>query len=516
MNRILTSLCASLIMVGYASGQELCTQCYDQNEQVNTGVNNLILNGSFEETTCIAWPMMWDVYCPASSQYSCDLDNWTCTGGGTSIYALLYDVSVAPIPEGTNAAYLGAAFCAICDQNAPGDTSCLVMTDCEAQLPENMPWHTEEYGGTEGVSISQTVPGLTIGAIYTLEFWAGGEAFQLPGVFAVDVGFGRKLLRCKPTPIGAIGSRYVITFAATSTEHTVKFTNWGHISSWASEVLVDDVRLFPSSLPGGVGVANFSVTQLNCGPSVYCTPDQVANIDYLWNMGDGTTYTAASLSHTYASPGTYTVTLTASSSVLCVAPETVSQTITVVVPVTVEAGLSAVQVERCNGYKVETSNTSTGSNVGYSWDMGDGTVLTGGQIGTYAYATGGLHTILLTATDTLCGGVDTARVTVDVLGSPEFLERLDVPNVFSPNNDGKNDSFFPIEEAASQVTMKVWNRYGKLIYESAGAYKPWNGKQDGSLVPDGVYFYELKYSGACNGNVQQGLRKGSVQVLAGR
>jgi gliding motility-associated-like protein len=62
----------------------------------------------------------------------------------------------------------------------------------------------------------------------------------------------------------------------------------------------------------------------------------------------------------------------------------------------------------------------------------------------------------------------------------------------------------------------VWNRYGQLMHESISQYKPWNGKAGSDAVPDGVYFYEMEYSVACNGQVQQGKYHGHVQVLANK
>jgi hypothetical protein len=91
---------------------------------------------------------------------------------------------------------------------------------------------------------------LTIGSIHLLEFWAGGEYdnafFYNDGIFAVDAGFGNIFLKDTVTPpyIG-IGTRYIIVFIATSSSHTIKFTNWGHLAvNYGTELILDDVRLF--------------------------------------------------------------------------------------------------------------------------------------------------------------------------------------------------------------------------------------------------------------------------------
>lgn len=221
--------------------QVLCVNCYDQNAPVNTGGLDMIVNGSFEVTDCA----LGDYFCPASDLYNCDLESWTCSGGGTGTYAQLYNDAMSTIPDGTVAVYLGSSFCDLCSIGS--DTSCIQMQGCVVNgIPVDHPSNTPEYGGTTGVSLSQTVTGLISGHEYILEFWAGGEDFEVfpqNGVFAVDVGFGNMFLRCKPTAPGDVGTRYEIVFAATSSTHTITFTNWGHIISTATEVIIDDVRL---------------------------------------------------------------------------------------------------------------------------------------------------------------------------------------------------------------------------------------------------------------------------------
>jgi len=176
--------------------------------------------------------------------YVCDITNWTCTGGGDSTYSCLYDNTLSIIPEGTKAIYFGNYYCNACSA-LQNDTLCLVNTGCTVtNIPSGYPVNTLGFGGTAGVSLNQTINGLIAGSIYVLEFWAGGEDVGFEkGLFAVDVGFGDTLLRNKATPTG-FGTRYIIEFIATSSSHTIKFTNWGHICSNCTELVLDDVRLY--------------------------------------------------------------------------------------------------------------------------------------------------------------------------------------------------------------------------------------------------------------------------------
>ncbi|MAO71363.1 MAG: hypothetical protein CMD02_02500 [Flavobacteriales bacterium] len=66
-----------------------------------------------------------------------------------------------------------------------------------------------------------------------------------------------------------------------------------------------------------------------------------------------------------------------------------------------------------------------------------------------------------------------------------------VPNVFTPNGDEVNDVWL-LEDAFfySDSEVRVYNRYGKLVFKSIGYDSPWDGKNEtGNDVMDGSYFY---------------------------
>ncbi len=267
------------------SAQVLCIYCYDQNDSISHGITNLIINGGFEQGCGGAGDSS---FCPNSQYYTCDIPNWTCTGGGTNTYCQVFDTSgaawyggfLSEIIEGHRAVYFGNYFSYLCTTN-PGDTSCLHGINCTAYgIPAGYPRSFQTgYGADTGISLQQTVNGLIVGGIYVLEFWAGGEYDVLnpsEGVFAVNVGFGDTLLRNKPTDTGAIGTRYVVEFRATSSSHVIKFTNWGHVCNTCTELVLDDVRLytiaqlnpaFPHCMFNGIAEANEALA-----PTLYPNP----------------------------------------------------------------------------------------------------------------------------------------------------------------------------------------------------------------------------------------------------
>lgn len=248
-----------------SKSQILCLYCFDQNDSISSNVNNLILNGGFENSTCLD---INDRYCPNSSSYNCDIDNWICTGGSNSTYACIVDTNFySTLIEGTHLAYFGNSMSYLCSPTL-GDTSCLGDSSCMAiGISPGYPYSEQDFGGNTGVSLEQTVTGLIIGETYVLEFWTGGEwpnSYPDRGLFAVDIGFGNMFLRNRPYHNLSIGNRFIIEFAAISTSHTIKFTNWGHICSSCTELMLDDVRLYTlaelsaSIPPCGTGVDDIS------------------------------------------------------------------------------------------------------------------------------------------------------------------------------------------------------------------------------------------------------------------
>jgi gliding motility-associated-like protein len=86
------------------------------------------------------------------------------------------------------------------------------------------------------------------------------------------------------------------------------------------------------------------------------------------------------------------------------------------------------------------------------------------------------------------------------------------PTAFSPNNDGMNDYFNPsMEPGQIIVSMKIFDRYGKLVYNNGDLKKGWNGNYINSdPASNGVYMYQLQYT--CSDNKPY-YRKGDLTLI---
>ena len=105
------------------------------------------------------------------------------------------------------------------------------------------------------------------------------------------------------------------------------------------------------------------------------------------------------------------------------------------------------------------------------------------------------------------GCTDTAYNTVTVLPIPEVT----VPNVFTPNSDNSNDTFFVSHPLVTNIKGSIYNRWGNLLFESNNNDFSWDGHEEsGKIAPEGTYFYILEIT-MINGEIRE--NSGAVMLL---
>lgn len=108
-------------------------------------------------------------------------------------------------------------------------------------------------------------------------------------------------------------------------------------------------------------------------------------------------------------------------------------------------------------------------------------------------------------------GNDTASVCL-VITCKEEADCSFVPNAFSPNNDGTNDTFkvrFNCE--VSSFYLLIFDRWGNKIYESSNSAKGWDGTYNNSKSQQDVYAYYLEFKPVCSEN--KIIKKGNILLL---
>jgi len=85
-----------------------------------------------------------------------------------------------------------------------------------------------------------------------------------------------------------------------------------------------------------------------------------------------------------------------------------------------------------------------------------------------------------------------------------------VPNAFTPNDDGENDEFF-IRGTADFELLRVFNRWGEMVFESNNPNTGWDGRYKGVLLNRDVYTYYVE--AICQINGQTIVKTGDVTLL---
>ncbi len=75
-------------------------------------------------------------------------------------------------------------------------------------------------------------------------------------------------------------------------------------------------------------------------------------------------------------------------------------------------------------------------------------------------------------------------------------EELHIPNVFTPNGDGVNDSYLITAKGIVEFNIVIVNRWGNVVFESNDILNSWDGTSNGQPCQDGVYFYVIKAKSA--------------------
>jgi gliding motility-associated-like protein len=107
-------------------------------------------------------------------------------------------------------------------------------------------------------------------------------------------------------------------------------------------------------------------------------------------------------------------------------------------------------------------------------------------------------------------GTTTVNQSISILDNISLLNAF-IPNCFTPNGDGINDTWnINGVDANHLLLMQIFNRYGELISQIKGNPVIWDGKYKGEKLPAGVYFYILS---VYNDNIHTEKRSGSVTII---
>jgi PKD repeat protein len=289
-----------------------------------------------------------------------------------------------------------------------------------AGLLDNVRIYNRALGRTEiladmGTPVSGTAPGAPAASAGPAE--SGPEGGRV--VFAGSIAGGAGPLSCSwafgdgGTAAGTMTPSHVYANHGTYTATLSVTDALGRSSQSSTTVTVNDV--VPHATLSGPSAGTAGTALAFTGGATDSPVDTAAGFTYAWAFGDGTTSAQQNPGHTYASAGTYTVTLTVTDQGGLTG--SAATTLQVAAPTTPAAPAASAGPNESGpeGGTVTFAGSATGgaAPLSYAWAFGDGGTATGSLSPTHLYANHGTYTSTLTVTDAL-GRSSQSNTTVTV------------------------------------------------------------------------------------------------------
>ena len=359
-------------------------------------------------------------------------------------------------------------------------SSCAPVTDQITITIDQQP--TANAGSTQYICSGDniTLSG-TIGGSAVTGTWSGGT-----GAFSPD----NTTLNATYTPSAAEYATSSVTLTLTTDDPSGPCT----FSS-------SDVTFYFYEKP----VVNFTA-DIAAGCPIHCTNftntsamgggDSI--VSWNWNFGDdGPGSVSANPAYCFSISGYYDIELTATSNNGC--SSTLMQTHLVEVYAVPDAEFSASPNPTTMIEPLISFNNESSADVNYwNWNFGDGDLLApntanptheyyGDSVGNY------MVTLIVRNTN---GCYDTVQHQI-IIG-PAFT--FYIPNAFTPNNDGKNDTFYGSGTGIEKYDMRIFDRWGDMIFHTKDITIPWDGKaNDGKTTAQmDVFVWKVVITDALN------------------
>lgn len=269
-----------------------------------------------------------------------------------------------------------------------------------------------------------------------------------------------------PTHSYPAGGYYNVTLVVTS-------------SNGCPDTVVQPVYVYPQPVPSFT-TSGFC---LNDG-TVFTdasTIDTGSVVQWQWSFGDNGSATGNFPSHIYSTPGTWNVTLIVTSNYGC--SDTVTQPV-VVYPSPTAAFTANPSTAANTLQNVQFTDQSFTNITSWWWDFGDNSSPSLSQNPSHAWQNSGTYPITLVVTDN--NGCTDTLVQDYIISTPP-----DVPNAFSPNGDNHNDVFWVRGGPFTELELRIYNKWGELIFVGTSQQQGWDGTRDGIPQPIGVYVYTV-------------------------
>jgi gliding motility-associated-like protein len=257
---------------------------------------------------------------------------------------------------------------------------------------------------------------------------------------------------------------------------------WSPASISTSVLGTATYQFTPTSMGNCATSATMSITTVNTisptFPTIgdsYCLNDLTPALPTTSKEGINGTWNPSSISTTNAGSAEYTFTPTGGQ---CGVSAQI--TITVNPPPVLTMG---PDLTIANGASTSLNVSVSGNIVSYQWTPATGLNDAAIKDPVASPSTTTTYTLLV-IDDNNCETSGSIKVTVS------GRSNISVPNAFSPNGDGINDTWVITNLSVYPgATVDVFNRYGQPVFHSENSYKAWDGTYNGKPLPVGTYYY---------------------------
>jgi gliding motility-associated-like protein len=266
-----------------------------------------------------------------------------------------------------------------------------------------------------------------------------------------------------------------------TSQYTVTYTLNGCNSVANASIVVNEAPSadFIGDNLGGCAPLSVNLTSLNSS----------SGSNQTWSFSNGIVLNGGSANYTFLQGGCYDVTLNVEKNG-CVGTKTIQSYICV------DAKPKASFISNPNEFTqdpqtISFTNTSEGA-VSYIWDFTDGNSFNENPSHVF-YNTSQGYLVTLTAISNL-GCTDQTQVFIGYSEGEVFY----VPNSFTPDGDGFNQTFKPVFRGGFDpynFEMLIFNRWGELVFETHDVNIGWDGSYgtEGKDVHEGTYTYKITY-----------------------
>jgi len=271
----------------------------------------------------------------------------------------------------------------------------------------------------------------------------------------------------------------------TNTYEVIGIDEWGCINS-------DIIEITVNPLPEPIFFAD---TLFGCQPLnvVFTNTSDMSRIEKcIWNFGDGSQSNQCGIvAHNYFSSGTFDVSLTLIDDNNCKGTHTIEEYIEVF-PTARADFIPDPAITGTSEPVINFINNSYNANI-FLWDFGYQNKQSNLKHASFEYPsdTEGNYIVTLIANNEY-NCPDTIQKAVRLYEDVIFY----VPNTFTPDGDEFNDMFQPVFSQGVNpydFELKIYNRWGELIFETHNFDEGWDGTYGGKVAKDGTYLWTIEF-----------------------